>query len=169
MPKKKAPVLEKAVYPVYVRYRSERRETSIADPTDPWSRANTQSDHTVLGLHLERRSDTRERFEELCLPFVPTPGKFYSLLYLVYSTGDSFGHDEDSQIEFVGVYEDPQIALANQKTLEGVSDSPTAATYRGNIKLKTMDGKDTYSYHCSFVGYFECLSYVRVDTFMLGN
>lgn len=38
------------------------------------------------------------------------PGKEYILLYAVYSTGDSFGHDQGAEIEFIELFTDAKDA-----------------------------------------------------------
>jgi hypothetical protein len=84
-----------------VDYRSYREDTSTPDPEDEWDRANTHTDHSVEGIKVvdDNSFDVIGAFE-----IDPAnPGVVY-LVYAIYSTGDSFGHDSGYGIEFISVF-----------------------------------------------------------------
>ena len=65
---------------------------------DEWSRADTSTSHSIEGI-------------ELCLSnpdcvgaFLAYPGDEVHLVSVVYSTGDSFGHDQGSGLEHIAVF-----------------------------------------------------------------
>jgi hypothetical protein len=137
----------------YVELQYDRNcyDTSEADSTDPWDRPNTCSDWTVHGAKL---ADDRGYKN------VPYPGDLKSgdevyVLYAVYSTGDSFGHDENGCIEFISVHKDANLAFKNKNNLQN-----------GKHVVEHDDGTIENIY-APWGGYFESLSYLQVDNFTL--
>jgi len=147
---------------LYARYYSIQveddaycSETSEADPNDSWDRADTSTSHSVEGF---RAADEKEgKYFDLVVPYEPEFDKTYYLLYVVYSTGDSFGHDEGSSIEYIGFYKESELDTAheNKRTIEQFEDD----TY--HVMLRDPTGKE-FQQHTPWRGYFEHLDYVEI-------
>lgn len=124
-------------------------ETSTPDPDDEWDRADTSSTHYIDGFEVE------SKFYDLSVNFEPDYDSTYFLLYAVYSTGDSFGHDHAASIEYLGLFENYETAELNMKRVEAMTDF-------GSCTLLTDLGMD-YDVYIPWFGYFESLNYIRIE------
>lgn len=163
----------------------ERRSHQTREPyeDDEWDRGNTSCSWAVDDFIQIYESDNR-RFGwmemDLDVPFEVTSGTKYYLMYVVYSTGDSFGHDEDSSIEFCGLYTDISIAQENENRIRAHYSWAKGDSYgyrrdekarpkfvpkkygEFNVMLRTDDGKGEYELHVPWTGYFESMSYLEI-------
>lgn len=124
-------------------------ETSTPDSSDEWDRGNTETTHGIEGFEVE------SKWTDLTVDFEPKYDLTYFLLYAVYSTGDSFGHDEAAGIEFLGMFENYETAELNMKRVE-------AMTNFGSCTLLTDFGMN-YDMYVPWFGYFESLNYIRIQ------
>lgn len=76
-------------------------------------------------------------------------GVDYFLLYAIYSTGDSFGHDERNRMELVDLFTDRETAKAAAKSL---NDENFYINQNG----------ETVDYYRPWCGYFESLDELEV-------
>lgn len=158
-------------------------------PEDEWDRGNTSSSWTVDDFIQIYEPDHRRygwMEMDLDVPFEVTSGTKYYLMYVVYSTGDSFGHDENACIEFCGLYTDISIAQENENRIRAHYDwaKYKSATWRTgnppkrpkfvpekygefNVMLRTDDGKEEYELHVPWTGYFESMSYLEIKEVQL--
>ncbi len=170
-----------------VDYKSYSEETSKADPEDGWSRASTSSSHEVNGISI-----TKDKNFDVIGAFVADDtDENYHLVAVIYSTGDSFGRDENARIEFVEVFKTLDKA---EKCVEQINLNNELYKYKNNYhtkktkeELKEIDDKllkkvnfpkDSYDYSFCFKdesdtvrfssapwnGYFESLSSVEIYT-----
>ncbi len=128
---------------------SPREEIGSRDLTDEWDRANTSTTHFIEGFTVE------SKWHDFSVDFEPNHDSTYFLLYAVYSTGDSFGHDQDGAIEYLGLFENYKTAELNMKRVEAMTDF-------GSCTLLTDVGMD-YDVYIPWFGYFESLSYIRIE------
>lgn len=84
------------------------------------------------------------------------PNAQYYMLYAIWSTGDSFGHDEDECCEALIVYKDVNLA---KKIAARLTD-----TKEYNIKIDNGCGGEVDLY-CGWVGYFERLTEIVIQPF----
>lgn len=136
-------------------YQVLTRETPYcirkADPDDEWDCGDDGVDTEVLGLKLVNK---KEHFDGTA-PFDIQTGKVYYLLYVVYSTGCSFGFSKGN-IEYIGLYDD---LLPAQTNKDIITSSPTDSS----LKLVDCDGKENKrSTYCPWVGHFEALQEVVI-------
>lgn len=140
--------MTKYVELVYSSFGSETR-TPASD--DDWDRGDTQTTWHVSGAKLVKKTGYKT---------VPYDGELKQgdtvyCLYAVYSTGDSFGHDEDGSMEFLSVHKTSELAFENKKNLEA-----------GGVEIKHDNGSVEKIYK-PWEGYFESLSFITVDQYML--
>lgn len=138
---------------------SDYREwtTREADHTDEWDRDDTDRENSIEGI------SKTGGYLDGTVSFDLVPDKPYYLLYGIYSTGDSFGHDS-GRIEFVDLYESEAFAKDMQKRLETHDQKNSGYNVRNpqwSVKLKTESGK-RYDFHVPWLGYFEALEYVEI-------
>jgi hypothetical protein len=133
---------------VYVVDNSYSHVTQEADPDDAWSADSTSTDHNILGLTFKNNGNF------LNVPFKIEASKSYFLLYVIYSTGNSFSN-HDGAIDFIELYEDYDSALRASKIIQ----RDRSADY--NIEIFNSLGFK-YKISCSWKGYFENLQDVCI-------
>jgi hypothetical protein len=131
-------------------------ETSDWDPDDKWSRPSTHTAWNFSGIELV--NEDGYKVEEVS--FDVQPGDIVHALIAIYSTGDSFGVSEDGRYEVLGIFKSADLAFKN---LKGIN-----AREGKDFKLKIkMEGGKTFERYCPWDGYFESLSRLEVETFMV--
>lgn len=143
---------------IRVLYESHSCVTRERSSDDEWDRDDTRTEHTVLGLEIG------EDYHRLSIPDA-RPGEMLHLVYAVYSTGDSFGHDADQCFEAILVHRDIDLANQNARALASISQE---AGYGTQVRL-AMDDGTVLPYTLPWLGYFESLSFVEVASFELGK
>ena len=127
-------------------------ETDSPDPDDRWDRASTSTSYDIEGFEISKK------YYDLSTDFEPEFNVDYHLLYAVYSSGDSFGHDVGYDIEFLGLYEKKETADLNLKRItdrKKEDEEPTT--------LLTDFGM-CYEFYIPWFGYFESLDYITIET-----
>jgi hypothetical protein len=115
--------------------------TREADSDDSWDRDDTATTWAVEGLKWEEG----DAF---------AIGDVLYATYVIYSTGDSFGHDEDHYCKLICVNKDKDIAYKNRDRV-GSADN-----YRFYVEEDNGEQLDCYA---SWNGYFESLSSVITE------
>lgn len=132
--------------------------TSEADPDDRWSRASTSTSWTVEGVRLSEK----DGHQSLAADFPVQIGDVVHVLYAVYSTGDSFGHDEGAYLEFLSVHKDYEVAKRNLEAVQGRDTAKNKYTM-----VLEFDSGGKVERHCPWDGYFESLDYVRLESLVV--
>jgi hypothetical protein len=153
--------------------------TEPGDPDDRWDRDNTATEHYIRGIRVVGEKD----YYDLQTAFDIDPKRPYFLMYAIYSTGDSFGHDE-GRIEYVGLFEELEFAHENVARIRRhneIYQQLNDRWYRSSkqmskeqlkkleksfepytVRLVTEDGQE-YDVHVPWHGYFERLIDVEVE------
>lgn len=134
-------------------------DTSETDPENSWDRPNTYVSHSITGFRALPEADGK--YYDLVIPYEPLFDEEYFLLYAVYSTGDSFGHDEGAGCEHIGFYKKSQLEIAqeNQRKIEEHKTDRNSNSY--SIILESPEGKE-FEQQTPWVGYFESLDLVEI-------
>lgn len=135
------------------QYREITRER---DPNERWDGDDTRSSWEINGVELvdDNTYQTVKNYLDAKV------GDRIWVVYAVYSTGDSFGHDEDGQFEFVNVF-------ATQADAEKCAEILVKATEKAEYVLS--DGTKVGYGWIPWRGYFESLSYIRAEEFVVGG
>ena len=107
--------------------------------SDEWDRDDTAKDWTIPDYFT-----IVKEYGDVRLNFDPKPHTPYYMVYYIWSTGDSFGHDEQYGCEVHGIYETKEEAVKERDRLSKVTD-----------------------YSVPWNGYFESLDSVHVARFMV--
>jgi len=136
---------------------SYSEDTSEADPEDSWSRASTSTSWDVRGI----RAHEKDGYGILKADFPVEIGDEVHVVYAVYSTGDSFGHDDGAYLEVLSFHKDLEVAKRNEASVNH--------GHRNNDERYVMtiefDSGAKVERYCPWDGYFESLDYVRVESF----
>ena len=91
------------------------------------------------------------------------------VVWLEYSSGDSFGRGRCNHTEILGVFTDLAAAkeLANALRNHNVDDDNGFGPSKWTLELKTNDGQE-HKIHCGWLGYFEKLEEVHINTTNMG-
>lgn len=145
--------------------RSYTEQTREPHGTERYSyRGETSTSHSVEGIRLIKEGEYGHDCNEMIhIGFEPKYDETYHLLYAVYSTGDSFGHDHAKCLEAIGLYQDRKIAEANEKILKEAKKLDGSKL----LKLSEEGTIKPYGYFPPWFGYFESLGYIEVLAVML--
>ena len=135
--------------------------TRTAASDDRWDRDDTSTNHTVNGIRIVGDND----YCDVIIEDTVSPGESLWLVWAVYSTGDSFGHDDAANIEFVSAHRDEGTARHNAGMLGSIARD---ADYGHRVKV-LLDGGNTMDYTVPWLGYFESLDYVEVGQFVVSS
>jgi hypothetical protein len=128
----------------------------VPDPEDRWDRASTYTSWRVEGVEL---SDS-DKYQAMQVDFPVKIGDKVWALYAVYSTGDSFGHDDGRNLELISFHKKESVARSNYETL--IKRKPGDVKF--SAKIKTDSGKQI-DFYVPWDGYFESLDYLELESF----
>lgn len=136
-------------------------------------RGETNTEHDIQGI---KKTSGSEYFD-LEVPFDVEFGKSYFLVYVIYSTGDSFGNDY-GRIEFIDLFQKEKLANSLKKKIEqhyneyvesnlysyvGGRTVKRAKAPHHTIKYTNNEGKEIDLYTGPWIGYFERLQDVYCE------
>jgi hypothetical protein len=143
--------------------------TREADHNDEWDADDISYTHSVMGIRT-----VEEGYSDVTVPFEVVEGKEYYLVYVTYSTGDSFHHEEGC-VRYIDLFESFDKANALAKAIETHYSFSDNEQRWADKKVKPPKGYKewTLSYkneadqeietHVSWAGYFERMSNVTVE------
>lgn len=152
--------------------------TREGDPNERWDGDDTYESHHIKGIKVVDEGS----YYDFVAAFDVDPSKTYYLLYTIYSTGNSFSHEE-GKIQFVDLFETLEKAQKNLKRIEEHNKTykklndrwarPSKEEQRELNKLKktfdewsvrlvTESGRE-YDFHVPWHGYFERLTTVEIE------
>ena len=132
--------------------------TRAGDPDDQWDRDSTSTSHNVVSFDASLAN--KGQYFELAVPYEPEYNKDYYVLYAVYSSGDSFGHDDGYGIEYIGLYTESELEIANENQRR-IEDHYRGRKEGYSVELLTPTGK-TFSQHTPWIDYFGGLDYTDI-------
>lgn len=93
------------------------------------------------------------------------PGETCYVVWVEYSSGDSFGTAENENVEAVGVFKDKECARQLEKAIEEQNRKGFTSNFSSDNKFyfKTSDGQEFEYGFCPWYGYFEVLENVYVE------
>lgn len=148
---------------VRIRYDSYTNQTICADDDDgePYSyRGETDTNHIIHGIDVVKKGV----WHDVVTDFKVEVAKPYYLLYVTYTTGDSFGSD-GGNIEFIGLYTNREIADENAARIEKhqvKSDNGYYADFQLMLVAESDPVKE-YVFYAPWNGYFERLENVEIE------
>lgn len=146
-------------------YRTESWVTREADPDDDWDCDDTDNSYSFFGYVLVEKTDIWD------FSFKSKPEGPLDLVYVLYSTGDSF-HSEDNRMEMIALKQHHKDAVAIQFALEEDYKTYKAAHDWKFQPLKIRLPSDDSTLELStspWKGYFEHLNGVHIQRLTLGE
>lgn len=134
--------------------------TRHKEPDERWDADDLDSDHNIVGFEFAPKG--KNSYCDIETPFKVDPYKDYYLLYVIYSTGDSF-HQESGLIEFINLFEDVNIAYENKRRIDEhyKKNKRTNSEDTYSVKLLSSIGNE-YKINIPWMGYFESLDECEV-------
>ena len=149
---------------VSVELDSRSYDTSTPDPSDSWGRASTCTTWNFRGLRRSRK-DEKPNWRGSDVFEIPKEwiGKTVFVVWIVWSDGDSFGHDEGRNAEGLGVYATYEEASAVKKMiLDDYKNSGYDYSMKKGANQITLPSGQVLSTY-TWKGYFESLDDVHID------
>ncbi len=122
-------------------------------------------DPDVKGMVLGKQTD-------LTVPYDVEPNRFYWLVHVVYTSGDSCGHDPTPRHEFVDMYETEEAAeRARDALVQHVKDHKSYKYWmsdRPDEKVTYVTSKGVLvAIDAPWLGYFEKVEFIEMVPVML--
>lgn len=94
------------------------------------------------------------------------PNQPVFLVWFEYSSGDSFGHSENGNIEIAGLFDSYSCAKELQTAIQNFKPDVDVQDWKNKYKFicNTSDGQHFEYGFAPWVGYFESLGDVRIET-----
>jgi len=150
--------LKGLVYSIEIDDNAYTRDTSEADPNSSYDRPDTSTSHNIEGFKVFEG----DIYSDLQVLYEPMPGEEYYLLYVVYSTGDSFGHDSGGNIEYIGFYTEAELHIARENKRR-IEEDEYSRGGSFSVDLLSQQGQE-YQLSTPWKGYFESLDSVDIQT-----
>lgn len=128
--------------------------TRAADPTDEWDRDDTYTERGDFKLVLS------EKYPDVYLDDAKLGDHVY-LIFAEYSTGDSFGYDENARVEIISVHRSKDLAEKNRAMLASINKHDGYKTF-----IELDNGKEM-QIHVPWTGYFESLTELHCEEFII--
>lgn len=128
------------------------------DDSDEFSRPNTSTGHDVEGIREAKNGD-------LITDMDLEVGDSAYLVYVIHSTGDSFGHDSGKYLTPIHLFDSEEKALACVKAINEHyrnNDLNGPADIRWTVNFTGNDGS-VQSEYAGWIGYFESIDEVTAQ------
>lgn len=152
---------------IYVINDTYSEVTRERDPNDEWDADNTATSNCIRGFKIVNKSSKKNEYTDLTIDFEVKETIPYYLLSVIYSTGDSFSH-HTGHIEYIDLYSNIEYAEAAQKMIENAYAAKDKEE-RYSVDILDNNGNMRKISSSSWVGYFESLEEVRIDTVIKQN
>lgn len=126
---------------------------------DPWDRDDTSCDWSFHDVSIVGSNSSFD----LIAPFDLKSGDRVWVVLAVYSTGDSFGHDDRACCEYIDVFLDENKALDCVRAIEKTSGSRWDDNTEYASKWVREDGSEGKLDYVPWNGYFESLDFVNCE------
>ena len=114
--------------------------------------------------HLKSMASHDDKYPDVVSIFNIDPGQMALVVWIEYSTGDSFGRGTRSCTEVIGLFRDMQSALSLKQQIESWRPNETAKwAEQHSYHFTTPDGQEFKSGFAPWSGYFESLDAVHID------
>jgi hypothetical protein len=136
---------------VKVLYNEFRHATRLPGDDDKWDRGDTAAVLDIISV----KASTTPMFK---VPFELEKGRTYYLVWADYSTGDSFGYD-DNMVEFIDLFINKSLA---EKAVVALSEEREEYTPESYSRTYLREGLTYITTHVPWVGSFERLNSINI-------
>jgi hypothetical protein len=138
------------------RYEYITRE---ADREERWDRDDTATDWTARSIQLVTRD---KDYFDVIAPFKVQLGDSLIVVYAIYSTGDSFGHDSRGCKEIIDVFKSTEKAADCVRAVQATENDHNDYSQKEAIWVRE-DGSEGKLDYAPWNGYFESLDGVYAE------
>lgn len=149
---------------IYYNFDSYSYVTRHSDPDEQWDADDTATTWTAPdSIYLRSPRDYSDTDD---LPWEVSPGDVVFMVWVQYSTGNSFGHDDGAYSEVIGWYQNAEDAYKCRDIIDADSGTKYEYGMDGNkVEVPMFNGQGTRPvYTGSWKGYFESLDHVSIET-----
>lgn len=139
------------------------------DPEDSWSRDSTSTTWSAPTSCKIVTDTARYGSEYDEVPDTVKPGDTIYMVWVQWSSGDSFGQDDGANHEVIGFYQTAELAEQARKAVDDECRTGYSFEQGGNrVLVPLFDGSGTREqYTGSWKGYFESLDHVDVQAMIV--
>jgi hypothetical protein len=141
-----------------VNYDKDVWVTRKCDPEDRWDRDDTAASWTFNHVSIVKESDPWD----IVVPFEVKAGDNVYIVAAIYSTGDSFGHDDAECCEYIDAFINEYKANDCTRAIELTQKSYHDRTEKKAVWVREDDSIGKLDY-VPWNGYFESLDEVRCE------
>lgn len=141
---------------------SQEIEKRASERYGDWNRLQHNE---IVGFEIAKE----EEYFDIIVSFNPIENKEYYLLYVQYTTGDSFGQS-NGNIEHIGLYESRDLAVNNAKRIREHNETKSFKHFSDeySVILVSEEGLE-YRQSTSWKGYFERIESIVVMPITMGG
>lgn len=136
---------------------TEYVEYADYDHSNEWDRPNTYTSRTINHGILKGDED----YGDIIAPFDIKIGDKVFLLYVEWSTGNSFGNDENYGISYIGVFTDLELAEKNLEVIRNANrrSEDSWELLEEKFVIEHQDGSEEQyiDYSVPWYGYFKSM------------
>lgn len=114
-----------------------------------------------------RRKNDDEEYPDLVSDLDIPAGEEVFVVWLEYSSGDSFGWGQNTGVEVVGLFQDYAAAVELRDRIEPTRHGEFPFD-GARIKYQAKDGQDINIYYGTWTGYFENLETIHIEKAVMG-
>jgi hypothetical protein len=148
--------------------------TREANRDDEWDKDDISYSYSVTGVRTLGEKDQRSSYSDVIVPFEVVQNKEYYLVYVTYSSGDSFHHSE-GHVFYIDLFESKEKA---QALAEKIEEHYSYSDNGSNWNAKKTRPKNHNEFELSYLneanekmktavpwtGYFERLTNITIET-----
>lgn len=142
---------------IFIEKKGIERYTRDPVPDDKWDSGDTHTSWDIPDkVYIESPTNKKGSYfsERMSVPFDLVSGGTYFLVYAIYSTGSTFGHQSDGCLEYIDLFTTAEKA---KMCMEKLSTIPSERK-NGNSRTYVMENGQERSFYVPWNGYFESLS-----------
>ena len=135
-------------YDIEIDSYTDSDENFVDDPGDSWNRPDTYTSNYFVKVFKSKTPEIASSLD------IPIGAKCYAV-WVVWSSGDSFGHDEGAYTQLCGVFLDFTAARELETAINEAEGF--------GLKATTSDGQE-FQLSTSWNGYFDSLDAVHIES-----
>lgn len=114
--------------------------------------------------HLKSMSSHDDEYPDVVSIFNIDPGQMALVVWIEWSSGDSFGRADRGRTEVIGLFRDMESAQSLKQQIESWQPNETNKwEEQHSYHFKTPDGQEFKSGFAPWAGYFDSLDAVHID------
>lgn len=143
----------------YYKVNIESDQISYESPKEKWGDWSAETEHNLVGVEV-----STDDYPDLKSIHEFKDGDTCFIVWVQWSSGDSFGWHRGAYSEAFGIFKDKKCAEELATALRQASKQD-----KDDFNLETSDGQNFTFGYLPFIGYFERVDFIEVLALRVGN